>query len=433
MLMDMWGVIRIPMTISEKIIAVHCERDEVSPGEFVEVKVDLVMGHDVSVPRAIEEFYAMGCDRVFSPDRVVLVLDHFVPARDVQVAEQCKRLRSFARRQGLRHFFDVGRGGICHAVLPERGLVLPGDLVVGGDSHTCMYGALGAFATGVGGTDLAAAMALGETWLKVPESIKILYEGEKRGWVGGKDLILATLGLLGVDGARGMVIEFAGSALPYLSIEDRLSVSNMAVEAGAECGIMSPDTVVLDYISTKAERPYRIYQSDEDARYSKVVSVDLSRLEPQVALPPSPDNVKPVSEVRGIPIDQAIIGSCGSGGIGDLRVAVKAMNGRPVHENVRLIIIPGTQETYLRAMREGLLELFIKAGGIISPPTCGPCCGGHMGVLAGGERAISTTNRNFTGRMGHPQSEVYLASAAVVAASAVVGKIAAPEEVSFCY
>lgn len=419
----------MPMTITEKILAAHAGREYVEPGELINVRVDLVLGNDITAPVAIHEFEKIGVETVWDRERVVLVPDHFVPNKDIKSAEQARILREFARRHGLVNYFEVGRMGIEHCLLPEQGLVVPGDLVIGADSHTCTYGGLGAFSTGVGSTDLAAAMALGETWLKVPESIKFVYYGELQPWVGGKDLILYTIGQIGVDGALYQAMEFTGPAVESLGMDGRLTMANMAVEAGAKNGIVPPDEVTRRYVEGRARRPYTFYRSDPDARYTAVYEFNVSKLEPQVAFPHLPSNVRPVSEVGHVEIDQAVIGSCTNGRIEDLRLAAKVLRGRKVSDNTRLLIIPGTQEVYLQALREGLIEIFIEAGAAVSTPTCGPCLGGHMGILAAGERAVATTNRNFVGRMGHPESEVYLANPAVAAASAVLGRIASPQEV----
>ena len=419
----------MPMTITEKILAAHAGREEVHPGELINVKVDLVLGNDITAPVAIREFARTGVTEVFDRERVALVPDHFVPNKDIKSAEQAKILRDFARRQGLTHYFEVGRMGIEHCLLPEQGLVGPGDLVIGADSHTCTYGALGAFSTGVGSTDLAAAMALGETWLKVPETLKFVYYGELPPWVGGKDLILYTIGRIGVDGALYMAMEFTGPAVESLSMDGRLTMANMAVEAGAKNGIVPPDEITRRYVEGRAKRPYKFYQSDPDAAYARVYEFDVSKLEPQVAFPHLPANVRPVSEAGEVRIDQAVIGSCTNGRMEDLRLAARVLQGKKVHPDVRLIVIPGTQDIYRAALQEGLVEIFLDAGAAVSTPTCGPCLGGHMGILAKGERCVATTNRNFVGRMGHPQSEVYLSNPAVAAASAVLGRIADPREV----
>ncbi|WP_449240497.1 3-isopropylmalate dehydratase large subunit [Desulfoscipio gibsoniae] len=417
------------MTITEKILAAHAGMDRVEPGQLINVKVDLALGNDITAPVAVREFERIGVKTVWDRERVVIVPDHFVPNKDIKSAEQVKGLREFARRHNLTHFYEVGRMGVEHCLLPEQGLVGPGDLVIGADSHTCTYGALGAFSTGVGSTDLAAAMALGETWLKVPESIKFVYNGELPRWVGGKDLILYTIGRIGVDGALYMAMEFAGPAVETLGIEGRLTMANMAVEAGAKNGIVPPDEITRRYVEGRAKRPYKFYQSDADARYAQVIEIDVSKLEPQIAFPHLPENTRPVSEAADVIIDQVVIGSCTNGRLSDLQLAAEVLKGHRVNNNLRLLVIPGTQDIYMQALREGLVEQFIEAGAAVSTPTCGPCLGGHMGILAKGERALATTNRNFVGRMGHPESEVYLCNPAVAAASAVLGRIAAPWEV----
>ncbi len=417
------------MTITEKILAAHAGKERVSPGELVNCRVDLVLANDITAPVAIEEFAKLGLKSVFDPERVVLVPDHFTPNKDIKSAEQCRKVREFAREFGIKNYFEVGRMGIEHCLLPEQGLVVPGDLVIGADSHTCTYGALGAFATGVGSTDLAAALALGECWFRVPETIKFVYHGRPGPWVTGKDLILFTIGDIGVDGARYMAMEFTGEAVAHLSLDSRFTICNMAVEAGAKNGIIAPDEKTRNYAAERARRPFAVYASDPDAAYREVREYDASGIGLQVAFPHSPANVRPVEEAAGIEVDQVVIGSCTNGRLEDLRIAGQILAGRKVHPRVRLIVIPGTQEIYLQALREGLLEVFVEAGGAVSTPTCGPCLGGHMGVLAAGERALATTNRNFVGRMGHPASEVYLAGPAVAAATAVAGSITHPREV----
>jgi 3-isopropylmalate/(R)-2-methylmalate dehydratase large subunit len=417
------------MTITEKILAAHAGKKEVLPGELINARVDLVLGNDITAPVAIKEFEKIGVAGVFDRERVALVPDHFVPNKDIKSAEQAKILRDFSRVHGLTNYFEVGVMGIEHCLLPEQGLVGPGDLVIGADSHTCTYGGLGAFSTGVGSTDLAAAMALGEIWLKVPESIKFVFTGELKPWVSGKDLILHAIGDIGVDGALYQAMEFTGPTIEKLSMDGRLTMCNMAIEAGAKNGIIAPDEITRAYCEGRCRRPYTFYQSDPDAKYVKIYYYDASKIEPQVAFPHLPENSRPLSEAGHVEIDQSVIGSCTNGRMEDLRVAASILKGKKVHKNVRLIVIPGTQQIYLQAMREGLLETFIESGAAVSTPTCGPCLGGYMGVLARGERAIATTNRNFVGRMGHPESEVYLSNPAVAAASAILGRIAGPEEV----
>ena len=416
------------MTLVEKILAAHTDKKKVSPGEFINVRVDLILANDITAPIAIREFQRIGVDRVFDPKKVVMVPDHFVPNKDIASAEQAKLMREFCYEQGVI-YFEVGQMGIEHVLLPEQGLVLPGDIVIGADSHTCTYGALGALATGMGSTDIAAAMATGDIWMKVPPTIKLIYHGSLGEWVGGKDLILFTIGDIGVDGALYSAMEFTGEAIDALSIDGRFTMANMAIEAGAKVGIFRVDNKTQLYIKSRAKRPYMVYEPDFDAEYSQVFEYDVSAIEPQVALPHSPANTKSISQVGDIEINQAVIGSCTNGRLEDLRLAAQILEGRRVHPRVRCIIIPGSQQVYLDALREGLIEIFITAGAAVSTPTCGPCLGGHMGVLADGERCISTTNRNFVGRMGSPKSEVYLANPAVAAASAIMGRITNPEEV----
>jgi len=417
-----------PMTITEKILAEHAGLKEVEPGQLINARVDLVLGNDITAPIAIEEMHRIGATKVFDPAKIVMVPDHFVPNKDIKSAQQCQVLRQFAKDFQLPHYFEVGEMGIEHALLPEQGLVLPGDLVVGADSHTCTYGALGAFSTGVGSTDIAAAMITGEAWFRVPETLKIVYHGKRRPWVDGKDLILYTIGQIGVDGALYRAMEFTGEAIANLSMDSRLTMANMAVEAGGKNGIIAPDKVTKEYVQGRAKRPYKFFNSDGEAQYSRVLDMDVTRIEPQVAFPHLPSNVKPVSAAGNVPIDQAVIGSCTNGRLEDMRTAARVLKGRKRAPFVRLIIIPATQEIYRQAMKEGLFEIFLDAHAVISTPTCGPCLGGYMGILAKGERAVTTTNRNFVGRMGHPESEVYLANPAVAAASAVLGRIGSPEE-----
>ena len=421
-------------TIAEKILSRHAH-GEIAPGKLVEVQVDVVLANDITAPIAIREFERIGVDKVFDPDRVVLVPDHFAPNKDIKAAEQCRAMQDFARAQEITNYFQVGRMGIEHVLLPDQGLVLPGDVVVGADSHTCTYGALGAFSTGMGSTDIAVAMATGSIWMKVPETIRIVYRGRLRPWVGGKDLILYTIGLIGVEGARYQAIEFAGPTIADLPMSGRFTMANMAIEAGGKAGLFAVDETTRAYIEPRAKRAYagcpghESCDADPDATYARVIEIDVSEIEPQVAFPHLPSNARPVGEVGEVRIDQAVIGSCTNGRWDDLKLASEVLQGRQVHPDVRCIIIPGTQELYLRAVREGLAETFVEAGAVLSTPTCGPCLGGYMGVLAAGERCISTTNRNFVGRMGHPKSEVYLSNPAVAAASAVLGYIGGPEEV----
>jgi 3-isopropylmalate dehydratase, large subunit (EC 4.2.1.33) len=416
------------MTITEKIIADHAGKKEVKPGDLVTVKIDLAMANDVTAPLAIKILEKYHIDKVFDPERIALVLSHFVPAKDIKSAEQAKMVRDFAKRHNIKWFFQEGEG-IEHTILPEEGLVVPGDLVVGADSHTCTYGALGAFSTGMGSTDIAYAMATGETWLRVPQSMKFIFYGKPSAWVMGKDLILHTIGQIGVDGALYKAMEFEGEAIRHLSMDQRFTITNMAVEAGAKNGIIAPDEKTLQYVSQRAKKPWKVYHSDPDAEYSEIYEWDAGKLEPLVAWPYLPSNVHPVSESTHITIDQAFIGSCTNGRIEDLRIAAKILKGRKVHPYVRCIVIPASKKVYTQALKEGLIDIFLEAGCVVSVSTCGPCLGGHMGILAEGERCISTSNRNFPGRMGHPKSEAYLANPAVVAASAVLGRIAHPEEV----
>ena len=416
------------MTLAEKILAAHAGKAKVTPGELINVRVDLVLSNDITAPIAIREFRRIGLKRIFDPQKVVMVPDHFTPNKDIPSAEQAKLVREFALEQGLV-YFEVGRMGIEHVLLPEQGLVLPGDVVIGADSHTCTYGAVGAFATGMGSTDIASAMASGEIWMRVPPTIKFVYHGKLRQWTGGKDLILYTIGTIGVDGALYSAMEFTGEAVATLSMDSRFTMANMAIEAGAKAGIFGVDDKTVEYVRPRANRPYKVYESDKDAEYARVIECDVSTIEPQVAFPHIPSNTQPISEVGQIEIDQVVIGSCTNGRLEDLQIAARILEGRQVHPRVRCIIIPGSQRVYLEALREGLIEIFVDSGTAVSTPTCGPCLGGYMGVLAGGERCVSTTNRNFVGRMGSPESEVYLTNPAVAAASAVAGKIASPEEV----
>jgi 3-isopropylmalate/(R)-2-methylmalate dehydratase large subunit len=417
------------LTLAEKILAAHAGKTKVTPGELISVRVDLVLSNDITAPIAIREFRRIGIKRVFDPQKVVMVPDHFTPNKDIPSAEQAKLVREFALEQGLV-YFEVGRMGIEHVLLPEQGLVLPGDVVIGADSHTCTYGAVGAFATGMGSTDVASAMASGEIWMRVPPTIKFVYHGKLPKWTGGKDLILHTIGTIGVDGALYSAMEFAGEAVGRLSMDGRFTMANMAIEAGAKAGIFGVDDKTIEYVRPRANRQYNVYESDKDAEYAGVIEFDVSTIEPQVAFPHLPSNTQPISEVGEIEIDQVVIGSCTNGRLEDLQIAARILEGRQVHPRVRCIIIPGSQRVYLEALREGLIEVFVDSGTAVSTPTCGPCLGGYMGVLADGERCVSTTNRNFVGRMGSPESEIYLANPAVAAASAVAGKIASPEEVT---
>ncbi|MBW2082312.1 MAG: 3-isopropylmalate dehydratase large subunit [Deltaproteobacteria bacterium] len=416
------------MTITEKILAAHAGKDKVSPGEFIEVNVDLALANDITAPLAIEAFQKLGAKKVFDEQRIALVQDHFVPNKDIPSAQQVKTMRDFAEDFGISNFFELGQSGIEHVILPERGLVTAGDVVIGADSHTCTYGALGAFSTGVGSTDLAAVMATGRIWLRVPESIKLVYCGSMPRWVQGKDLILATLGRIGVSGAVYKALEFSGDVVANLTMAERLTMANMAVECGAKNGIFPPDDITRQYLKDRAKREPTYHESDPDADYESVVEIDVSDLEPQIALPHSPDKVVGISQVNGVKVDQVFIGSCTNGRLEDLRVAARVIKGRRVSKGTRLIVIPGSPEIYLNALTEGLVQDLLEAGAVIGPPTCGPCLGGHMGILADGEIAVSTSNRNFKGRMGHPGSQIYLSNPAIAAASAVLGRIGSPEE-----
>ena len=418
-------------TITQKILAKHAGLKEVEPGQLISCKVDLVLGNDITSPPAIKEFAKIGVKKVFNKKKVYLIPDHFAPAKDIKSAEQVKMMRDFAQQYGIVNFFEIGCMGIEHALLPEMGAIKPGDLIIGADSHTCTYGALGAFSTGVGSTDMAAAMATGKVWFKVPEQLKFIFRGKLPKWVEAKDLILYTIGKIGVDGARYMSMEFTGPVIQKLSVEGRLTMANMAIEAGGKNGIFEVDKKTLSYLKSKVKVDRQtIYKSDPDAEYSKVYEWDISQIEPQVAFPHLPSNTKPVSKCKseGEKIDQVYIGSCTNGRIEDMRVAAKILKGKKVHRSLRLIILPGTQEIKLQMLKEGLMKIFIESGGVVSTPTCGPCLGGHMGILAEGERSIATTNRNFVGRMGHPKSEVYLSNVSVAAASAIAGRIISPED-----
>ena len=416
------------MTMTQKILAAHAGLERVKAGDLIEAKLDLVLGNDVTTPVAVDVFDKAGFTRVFDKDKIAIVLDHYTPCKDIKSAQLCKTARDFARRFDITHFYDVGQVGIEHALLPEKGIVGPGELIIGADSHTCTYGALGAFSTGVGSTDMAAGMAAGENWFKVPSAIQVVLTGKLRPWVSGKDVILHLIGTIGVDGALYKSLEFTGEGVAELSMDDRFTIANMAIEAGAKNGIFPVDEKTIEYISGRVNRPYNVYEADADAEYERVVEIDLSALESTVALPHLPSNTKTVKEVAGMHIDQVVIGSCTNGRISDLRIAAQILKGRKVAEGVRCIVIPATQEIYMQCLTEGLTQTFIEAGCAVSTPTCGPCLGGHMGCMCEGERAVTTTNRNFVGRMGHVKSEVVLASPAVAAASAVKGCIASPEE-----
>ena len=417
------------MTITEKILAAHSGKEEVSAGELINAKVDLILANDITAPIAITEFKKIGAKAVFDKSRVAFIPDHFAPQKDIKAAEQCKMLRDFSKEYDLDLYFEVGRMGVEHALLPEQGLVVPGDLVIGADSHTCTYGALGAFSTGVGSTDVASAMATGECWFKVPESIKFVYYGNLNKWVSGKDLILHTIGDIGVDGALYMAMEFEGETIASLPMSGRLTMCNMAIEAGGKNGIIAPDGITEQYVKGRAKREYKFYSSGKDAKYAEIKEYDCAKILPTVSCPHLPSNTKPAAELSSVTIDQVVVGSCTNGRIEDLREAAEIIKGKKVNPNTRMIVIPATQQIYLQAVKEGLAEIFVEADAVFSTPTCGPCLGGHMGILAKGEKALATTNRNFVGRMGHPESEVYLSNPAVAAASAVLGRIGTPEEV----
>jgi 3-isopropylmalate/(R)-2-methylmalate dehydratase large subunit len=417
------------MTMTQKILAAHAGLDKVVAGQLIKAKLDMVLGNDVTTPVAVREFEKINMDRVFDTSKISIVPDHFAPNKDIKSAENCKLIREFAKHHKIKNYFEIGQMGIEHALLPEKGLVVSGDVIIGADSHTCTYGALGAFSTGVGSTDMAVGMAEGEAWFKVPEAIKFILKGKPSKWVCGKDVILHIIGMIGVDGALYESMEYTGDGLNYLSMDDRFTVANMAIEAGAKNGIFEVDDKTIEYVKAHSNKEYKVFKADEDAAYRKIYEIDLSQIKPTVAFPHLPSNTRTIDEVGKVKIDQVVIGSCTNGRLEDLRTAAEVLRGNKVHPDVRLIIFPATQKIYLEAMREGLIETFIEAGAAVSTPTCGPCLGGHMGILAKGERAIATTNRNFVGRMGHPESEVYLASPAIAAASAITGKISSPEEV----
>ncbi len=416
------------MTITEKIFANKLGRD-VKPGEFVEVDVDIALANDITAPLGIKEFRRVYNGKVFDNNKIVLVPDHFTPNKDIKSAEQVKYVREFALEQNIKYFFDGGEVGVEHALLPEKGIVFPGDVVIGADSHTCTYGALGAFSTGVGSTDFAACMIYGKAWFKIPETIKFYYFGELKQWVDGKDLILYTIGKIGVDGALYKAMEFTGPIIAKLPMHARFTMCNMAIEAGGKSGIIEPDEITIEYVKERAQREYKIFKSDNNAEYFNEIKIDVSEIDPQVAFPHLPENSKSVYEAKGIKIDQVFIGSCTNGRYEDLEIAAKVLKGKRVAKNVRMIILPATPEIYKMALKNGLIEIFLEAGAIVGPPSCGPCLGGHLGILAEGERAISTSNRNFVGRMGHPKSEVYLSNPAVAAASGVAGEIVHPEDI----
>lgn len=418
------------MTMTQKILAAHAGLDEVKAGQLIMADLDFVLGNDITSPVAINEFHKAGFSDVFDKNKVTMVMDHFAPNKDIKAATQCKQCRDFCGEHSITHFYDVGNMGIEHALLPEKGLVAPGDCIIGADSHTCTYGALGAFSTGVGSTDMCAGMAKGKAWFKVPSAIKFNITGKLPKYSAAKDVILHIIGMIGVDGALYRSMEFSGDGLKNLTMEDRLCMANMAIEAGAKNGIFAVDEVTLEYVKGRVDREYKVFEADADAEYDEVYDIDLSQIKPTVAFPHLPENAKTFDEIGYVKIDQSVIGSCTNGRIEDLRAAAEILKGRKVAKNVRCIVIPATQAVYMQAMEEGLLKIFIEAGCAVSTPTCGPCLGGYMGILAKGERSIATTNRNFVGRMGHPESEVYLASPYVAAASAVTGKISQPSELT---
>ena len=418
------------MTMTQKILAAHAGLDSVKAGQLIEAKLDIVMGNDITTAVALKEFKKTGAKKVFDKDKVVIVLDHFTPNKDIKAAEQCKACRTFAWDMGVKNFFDVGQMGIEHALLPEKGIVVPGQVIIGADSHTCTYGALGAFSTGVGSTDMAIGMATGEAWFKVPSAIKFVLTGKPAKWISGKDIILHIIGMIGVDGALYRSMEFVGDGIQYLSMDDRFSMANMAIEAGAKNGIFPVDEKTMEYVKEHSVKEPVVYTADDDAEYDEVYTIDLSKLKPTVAFPHLPENTKTVDNMPKVEIDQAVIGSCTNGRIEDMQIAAEILKGKKVNPKVRTIIIPATQKIYLECVKRGYTEIFIEAGAVFSTPTCGPCLGGYMGILAAGEKCVSTTNRNFVGRMGHTESEVYLASPAVAAASAIAGYIVDPEEIA---
>ncbi|ACD51338.1 3-isopropylmalate dehydratase [Clostridium botulinum] len=415
------------MTMTQKILASHAGLESVKAGQLIEVNLDLVLGNDITTPVAINEFKKFGVDKVFNKSQIAIVPDHFTPNKDIKAAEQVKYVREFSNKMGIENFFEVGEMGIEHCLLPEKGLVVAGDVVIGADSHTCTYGALGAFSTGIGSTDMAAGMATGQTWFKVPSAIKFILKNKPAKWVSGKDIILHIIGMIGVDGALYKSMEFVGDGLNYLSMDDRFTMANMAIEAGGKNGIFPVDDKTVEYLKEHTEKEWKIYEADEDAEYDEVIEIDLSTLKPTVSFPHLPDNTRTIDNANRVNIDQVVIGSCTNGRISDLRIARGILKGKKVKKGIRCIVIPGTQKIYLQALEEGIIKDLIEAGAVVSTPTCGPCLGGHMGILAKGERCVSTTNRNFVGRMGHVESEVYLASPAVAAASALTGKITDPE------
>lgn len=416
------------MTMTQKILAKHAGLETVKAGQLIEANLDLVLGNDITTPVAVKEFHKLKLKKVFDSDKVAIVPDHFTPNKDIKSAEQVKLIRQFSKEKEVNNFFDIGEMGIEHCLLPEKGLVVAGDVVIGADSHTCTYGALGAFSTGIGSTDMAAGMATGKCWFKVPEAIKFVLKNKPSKWVSGKDVILHIIGMIGVDGALYKSMEFTGDGVKNLSIDSRFTITNMAIEAGAKNGIFPVDELTIEYMKNHSDKKWEVFEADDDANYSEVYEIDLSKIKSTVAFPHLPDNTRTIDNVGEINVDQVVIGSCTNGRMEDLREAAEILKGKKIKKGVRTIIIPGTQKIYLQAMEEGLLKTFVESGAIVSTPTCGPCLGGHMGILAAGERAISTTNRNFVGRMGHVESEVYLASPAVAAASAITGKISSPED-----
>ena len=416
------------MTMTQKILAKHSGLDYVKPGQLIQANLDVVMGNDITTAVALTEFNKIGAKKVFDKDKVVIVLDHFTPNKDIKAAEQCKNCRNFANEMEISNFFDVGQVGIEHALLPEKGIVVAGQVIIGADSHTCTYGALGAFSTGVGSTDMAVGMATGTGWFKVPSAIKINIIGKKQGFVSGKDVILHLIGKIGVDGALYKSLEFTGEGISELTMDDRFTISNMAIEAGAKNGIFPVDDKTINYIKTHSTKKYEVFEADIDAEYEETITINLDTLRPTIAFPSLPENTRTIDEVGNIEIDQVVIGSCTNGRIDDMKITAEILKGRKIAKNVRTIIIPGTQQIYLECIKRGYVEIFIEAGAVFSVPTCGPCLGGHMGILASGERCLSTTNRNFVGRMGHTESEVYLASPAIASASAIMGRITNPED-----
>lgn len=415
------------MTMTQKILAAHAGLETVKAGQLIEANLDLVLGNDITTPVAVNEFKKFGADKVFSKSQIAIVPDHFTPNKDIKAAEQVKYIREFARKMEIENFFEVGEMGIEHCLLPEKGLVVAGDVVIGADSHTCTYGAIGAFSTGIGSTDMAAGMATGKCWFKVPSALKFVLKNKPAKWISGKDIILHIIGMIGVDGALYKSMEFTGDGLQYLSMDDRFTMANMAIEAGGKNGIFPIDDKTVEYLKDHAAREYKVYEADEDAEYDEVFEIDLSSLRPTVSFPHLPDNTRTIDDTGEVVIDQVVIGSCTNGRISDLRIARDILKGKKVKKGIRCIVIPGTQKIYLQAIKEGIVTDLVEAGAAFSTPTCGPCLGGHMGILAKGERCVSTTNRNFVGRMGHVESEVYLASPAVAAASALTGKITDPE------